>query len=248
MKTVADVRAPAFRSGRPPTLVVLGAFLGMAAILTVVAALSNHASDEVPADPALPLWLNSWFQGDSAWYKGIASIGYSYVPGQQSAIAFFPAYPMSVRVVGVLLGGNDQIAGSLIGVLSGAASAVLFTLWVWRRLPRAGAATAIAVLLVYPYAFFLYGSMYSDSLFLLTAIGSLMLLERRHYWLAGLVGAVATAGRPVGVAVAIALLVRMLEMRAEVMIADAVPAGVRDGGSAGAAAAGAAGDPEQAGA
>ena len=71
------------------------------------------------------------------------------------------------------------------------------------------------MLLLYPYAFYLYGAMYGDSLFLLTAIGSFVLLERRHYWLAGLVGALATAGRPVGVAVAVGLVVRMLEMLAE---------------------------------
>ena len=71
---------------------------------------------------------------------------------------------------------------------SGAAAAVLFAQWVWRRLPRAGAITAIAVLLQYPYAFFLYGAMYSDSLFIFTALAAFMLLERRHYWLAGLVG------------------------------------------------------------
>ena len=35
------------------------------------------------------------------------------------------------------------------------------------------------------------------------------------YWLAGLVGALATAGRPVGLAVAVGLVVRMLEMQAE---------------------------------
>ena len=53
----------------------------------------------------------------------------------------------------------------------------MFALWVWQRLPRGGAMTAIAVLLLYPYALFLYGSMYADSLFLLTAIGALVLLE-----------------------------------------------------------------------
>jgi hypothetical protein len=68
---------------------------------------------------------------------------------------------------------------------------------------------------VYPYSFFLHGAVYSDGLFLVTAIGAFLLLERRMYWLAGMVGALATAGRPVGVAVAVGLAVRLLEMRAE---------------------------------
>ena len=57
--------------------------------------------------------------------------------------------------------------------------------------------------------------MYADSLFLLCAIGAFVLLERRWYLAAGLVGALATAGRPVGVAVAVGLVVRTLEMLAE---------------------------------
>jgi hypothetical protein len=92
---------------------------------------------------------------------------------------------------------------------------LLFAWWVRPRLPRAHALTAIAVLLVYPYAFFLHGAVYSDGLFLVTAIGAFLLVERRMYWLAGVVGALATAGRPVGIAVAVGLVVRVLEIRAE---------------------------------
>ena len=212
---VPDVRSAASTSGRAPLWWVLGAFAVIALILTGVVTIGSHISG--PSLPYLdgPSWLDGWSEGDSGWYYGIATYGYFYNPGQQSSIAFFPSYPLTVRGLGDLIGGDYQIAGSLLGVLFGAAAAVLFAQWVWRRLPRGGAVTAIAILLLYPYAFFLYGAMYSDSMFILTAIGSFMLLERRHYWLAGLVGALATAGRPVGVAVAVGLVVRMLEMRAE---------------------------------
>jgi hypothetical protein len=201
--------------GRVPVLAVLGVFAAIAAVLTVIVTIGESVTG--PKLPYLdgPVWLDGWSEGDSGWYYGIATSGYFYNPGQQSSIAFFPTYPLTVRGLGELIGGDFQVAGSLIGVLAGAAAAVLFACWVWRRLPQAGAITAIAVLLLYPYAFFLYGAMYSDSLFLLTAIGAFLLLERRQYWLAGLVGALATAGRPVGVAVAIGLTVRMLEMLAE---------------------------------
>ncbi len=222
---VPDVGSAASTSGRPPVWWVLGAFAVIAAILTGVVTLGIHIAG--PSLPYLdgPIWLDGWSEGDSGWYYGIATSGYFYNPGQQSSIAFFPSYPLTVRGLGDLIGGDYQIAGSLLGVLFGAAAAVLFAYWVWRRLPRGGAVTAIAILLLYPYAFFLYGAMYSDSMFILTAIGSFLLLERRHYWLAGLVGALATAGRPVGVAVAVGLVVRMLEMRAEarVVSSPAVP-------------------------
>ena len=210
-----DVCTPAaVASGRPPIVAVMAAFAAMTVAMTGVATLASQFVIRTVPVLTGPGWLDAWFQMDSGWYYLIATDGYFYNPGQQSSIAFFPTYPMAVRGLGSIIG-DDQIAGSLIGVLAGLASALLFTIWVWRRLPRAGAVTAIAVLLLYPYAFYLYGAMYGESLFILTAIGSFMLLERRHYWLAGLVGALACAGRPVGVAVAVGLVVRMLEMRAD---------------------------------
>ncbi|GAA2726699.1 hypothetical protein CAE01nite_22930 [Cellulomonas aerilata] len=192
---------------------VLGVFALMTALLSTVVAFASRTVTRT--DPVLqgPAWLDGWFQYDAGWYHAIATSGYFYVPGQQSSIAFFPTYPLTVRGLGGLLD-DYQVAGSVIGVASGAASVLLFGAWVWRRLPRRSAVTAIAVLMLYPYAFFLYGAMYADSLFVLTAIGAFLLLERRLYWLAGLVGALATAGRPVGVAVAVGLVVRALELRA----------------------------------
>jgi len=186
----------------------------MSVALTVVVGVASQTRLRGGAILQGPAWLDGWFQFDAGWYYDIAAHGYSYVPGHQSSIAFFPTYPMAVRALGALLG-DYQVAGSVIGVASGAGAVLLFGVWVWRRLPRAGALTAIAIVMVYPYAFFLYGAMYADSLFLLTALGAFLLLERRMYWLAGLVGALATADRPVGIAVTIGLVVRMLELRAQ---------------------------------
>ncbi|MET0864534.1 MAG: hypothetical protein ABWZ98_09400 [Nakamurella sp.] len=211
---VSRVEAPASASTRPPYLAITATFAGICAALTVVVAwVSSSVARDVPALTG-PAWLDGWFQMDSGWYFLIADSGYSYLPGQMSPIAFFPEYPLAVRAVGAVIG-DYQVAGSLIGVLCGLATVLLFASWVWHRLPRAAALTAVAVLMLYPYALYLYGSMYADSLFILTAVGAFVLLEHRLYWLAGLAGALATAGRPVGVAVAIGLVVRMLEMRAE---------------------------------
>jgi hypothetical protein len=144
----------------------------------------------------------------------IAESGYFYTPGRQSSVAFFPVFPMLLRGFGAAVG-DVRIGGWLLGVLAGGLSVLLFACWVRTRLPRPAALTAVAVLVVYPYSFFLHGAVYSDGLFLVTAIGAFLLLEQRMYWLAGVAGALATAGRPVGVAVAVGLAVQLLEMRAE---------------------------------
>ena len=202
------------RVSRPPVAGVLGAYAVVMVVCTAVAMLgAGRNPDRVHADGRA--WIDAWLVGDGGWYQAIATGGYFYEPGRQSSIAFFPTYPMTVRGAGLALGGDFRLAGWLVAVLAGAAAVVAFTVWVWPRLPRPAALTAVALLLLYPYSFFLYGALYSDSMFLLLAIAAFLLVETRHYWTAGLIGALATAGRPVGVAVAAGLVVRTLEQLAE---------------------------------
>jgi hypothetical protein len=195
----------------------LGAFVLVAAFLSVLGWSTVGVVDGRTEFAQLdgPGWLDAWFQGDSAWYHRIAEEGYSYIPGQQSPIAFFPAYPLLVHGLGRVLGGDFSTAASLLTLVCGAGAVMLFADWVRSRVEPRAAVVAVAVLVLYPYSFFLYGSGYSDALFLLTALGSFALLERRHYVLAGLVGALATAGRPIGIAVAVGLVVRAVEMIAQ---------------------------------
>jgi hypothetical protein len=199
-----------------PWKLVTAAFLVVAAVLTAVVAITNpyRRSPDVNATLTGPSWLDGWFHYDAGWYLQIATEGYDYVPGQQSSIAFFPVYPLTMRALGTLIG-DVQVAGTLLGALAGLATVLVFGRWAWDRLPRRAAVFAIAVLLVYPYAMFLYGAIYADSMFMLCTIGAFLLVDRRWFVAAGLVGALATAGRPVGTAVAVGLVVRTLEILAQ---------------------------------
>ncbi|MCW2508542.1 MAG: putative lipoprotein [Modestobacter sp.] len=196
-------------------LIAVGAFVAMVALTSLLAwsVFREVGSTFAPLDG--PAWLDAWFHGDSGWYYAIAEDGYSYVPGVQSSIAFFPAYPLLVHAVGLLLGDDWTTAAGLVTLVSAAGAVALFADWVRSRVSPRTAVVAVALLLLYPYSFFLYGSGYSDALFLLTALGSFALLERRHFLLAGLVGILATGGRPVGIAVLVGLVVRAVEMIAE---------------------------------
>ncbi|PZA19291.1 hypothetical protein DMO24_21515 [Modestobacter versicolor] len=216
-------------------LVAVGAFAVMVLLTSVIAWVAFHSYSPEPDFPFLdgPGWLDAWFHGDSGWYYGIAADGYWYDPGSQSPIAFFPAYPLVVYGVGQLLGEDWSTAAGLVTLASAAAMVALFAAWVRTRLPARTAVVAVVLLLVYPYSFFLYGTGYSDALFMLSALGSFALLERRHYVLAGLVGILATGGRPVGIAVLVGLVVRAVEMIAEERAARAErPLVLATGGSA----------------
>ena len=79
------------------------------------------------------------------------------------------------------------------------------------------------LLLLYPYGYYLYGAVYGDALFLAAALGAFLLLERDHPVLAGLAGAVATAARPVGIAVVVGLVVLALERRRALTVRPDLP-------------------------
>lgn len=209
-----DVAAP----GRAPAVWhALVAFLAVAAALfLVMGALAPHlpaASGPHLAPPFTgPSWLRGWAQWDSGWYCRIATSGYSYVPNQQSSVAFFPAYPLVVAVLAVAVG-HTYMVGMVVTLAAGAAVAVLLFTWLRARLAPAAAWTALAAFLLFPYSFFLYGVVYADALFIAAVLGSFLLLEADRPLLAGLVGAVATAARPIGVVLVVALVVRALERR-----------------------------------
>jgi hypothetical protein len=120
-------------------------------------------------------------------------------------VAFFPAYP------GVLWGLHSvttisvKLLGSLVTIACGLGALLAIFKWFRDHVTDRVARVALVTLLVYPYVFYLFGAVYGDALFLLAAAGAFLLLERDHTILAGLAGAVATATRPVGIALIIGL-------------------------------------------
>jgi hypothetical protein len=195
----------------------VAAFVGIAVVLYLVVALLSPEVP-VPPHPALappfsgPSWLRGWAQWDSGWYYRIAHGGYSFAGRHQSTVAFFPVYPLLMRSVAVLLP-NVWVAGILVTFLAGATLAGLLLTWLRQRMSPAAAWTSLAVFLLYPYAFYVYGVVYADAVFIAAVVAAFLLLEADRPVLAGLVGALATAARPVGIVLVAALAVRALERR-----------------------------------
>lgn len=200
--------------GDVPIRTVIGAFAVALLVCTALATWGASRGHPTTVFNLGPPWLDAWIRYDAGWYTHIAAYGYEYLPGQQSSVAFFPAYPLAVRGISAVTGHLNWI-GPLVTMTSGLTAVVLIRQWCLQWLsPRAVTITLAAVLL-YPYAVFIYGAMYADALFLVSAVGAFVCVERRWYAVAGLLGAVATAGRPVGVAVAVGLVVRVIEHLAQ---------------------------------
>jgi hypothetical protein len=161
-----------------------------------------------------PRFLAGWARFDSGWYESIAHRGY-FFQGKtaQSSVAFFPLYPLLTRWLSQAFGGDTSVWGVLITLLSGFGAAMLFWRWVSARLEPAAARAAFAVLAVWPFALYLYGAVYADALFVFLVLAAFSCLESDRVAVAALFGALATATRPVGIAVVIGLVARMLERR-----------------------------------
>lgn len=162
--------------------------------------------------PVLEAWpfLDMWVRWDAGWYEQIAARGYTFSPTAQSAAAYFPVYPLLMRAV-MGLGPNVFVAGILVTWAAGLGAALVFSRWVTRVRPDA-ASLATWLLLLWPFAFFLYGAVYSDATFLLLVTAAFLLLEKKQPLAAGVVGALAAATRPIAPAVVIGLVVRQLEL------------------------------------
>jgi hypothetical protein len=191
-------------------LVVLAAALLCTLAMAGLAA--RHAGFAHPG-PFAAL-LDGWVGWDSQWYLQIARDGYFYRPGEQSSVAYFPLYPLAMRGL-MALGLAPFVAGALISLASGVGAVLVFTRWAQTRAAPEAARDGGLLLALYPFAFFLYGVVYGDSLFLLLVVSSFLLLERGQLVAAVLVAAFATAARPVAPALVVGLLARRLEWKRE---------------------------------
>jgi hypothetical protein len=195
------------------------AYLVVAAVLVAIVAGSVHLLGRWSGYPVAPLhfpgsWLlEGWVRWDGNWYRDIVTNGYeSHGPNAQANLAYFPGYPLAMWPIARLLG-DSALAGIVATFASGLLAAVAFQRWARARLDPFTTRVAIGLLLLYPYAWYLYGAVYADALFLVLALGAFLLLEGGHPVLAGLVGAMASATRPVGIAVAIGLVLVTIERR-----------------------------------
>ena len=147
--------------------------------------------------------MNLPVRWDAGWYLRIVTDGYTFEPhdpGGQQSIVYFPAYPMLVRVVGRLLGGqltSFVLAGVVVSLT--AFFAALLYLYEFARdaLDEDEARYALWLIAAYPFALF-FGAIYTESLFLLGAVAAFCHFTRRQFWLAGAWGLLVGLTRPPG--------------------------------------------------
>jgi hypothetical protein len=148
-------------------------------------------------------WAVAFASWDGHWYARIADEGYTYIPGKESPVGFFPLYPLAAAGVHWLTGLDVWLALLIVSHVCLAAAFVVAGAYV--RLRHAGAPEALAdyVLLalgLFPPTLF-FRMAYSESLFLLLTLLALFGMERRWPILVlGLLIGLSTAVRLTGLA------------------------------------------------
>lgn len=153
---------------------------------------------------------------DSGWYWDIATHGYYFRPDGPSSIAFFPLYPMLMRLAAAPFGGGDRatwIAGILVSLLAYVGALVaLHRLAMRLSGSREAARRTVLLVVVFPWSLFMT-RVYSESVFLLTSVLAISAAYDRRWWYAGVWGALATLTRPNGILIALPLVILAMSDR-----------------------------------
>ncbi len=188
--------SPALRQ----TILLFGATRLLFVLVTYVGYVLFNAGSYSLASVGMGNLLLSWDHWDARWYLGIAQYGY-YKP-DLTLSAFFPLYPLIVKLVALPLVGLGSVGFYVAGLLV-ANVAFFFALWALRVLaerecgPEAAARAAV-YLALFPTALYFFAP-YNESLFLFLTISCFLALRRARWWLAGTLGLLAMLTRSEGI-------------------------------------------------
>jgi Gpi18-like mannosyltransferase len=140
-------------------------------------------------------FFTSWNHWDAENYVRIARFGYQ----TPYDVAFFPLFPLLIRVIALLLGGRGYLT---IGILLSNGALLGAMILLYQLAVESGgeqvARRTLLYLCIFPTAFFFFAA-YNESLFLLLTIAVFLAVRRQRWWLAGLCGLLAAMTRSAGV-------------------------------------------------
>lgn len=141
--------------------------------------------------PTFGSHLATW---DAAHYLYLSEVGYKAgVP----SCAFYPLWPLAVRLSSALTGGSHLIAGLVLANVFSLVGFVLFFHMAVERFGRPTAKLSVLCLLAYPGSLF-YQFIYSEGLFLLLVMLLWLALEHKRYGVAAAAAFLLPISRAVG--------------------------------------------------
>lgn len=156
----------------------------------------------------------SWANFDGEHYLSISIFGYKSLEQ-----AFFPLYPGVISIISKpisldfpSLTINSIFVGLLISNLAFLISLILLYDLIRLDFSKKIAFWVIIALLIFPTSFY-FASLYNESLFLLLSISTFYFVRKQKWWLAGILGMIASATRVFGILIFFALLIEAWQQK-----------------------------------
>ncbi len=188
---------------RRPFLLAFAIAAGMRLLLSAWAALMLALSPATGlqaqyAPVGVPLQTSGlaapWQREDALWYEKIATQGYSPTDGTS---VFPPLLPALMRLASMLTLGNVALAGLLVGSLASVVTLALLYRLAALDTGANAAFLSVVYLAIFPTAFFLY-SAFTESLFLMLALGAFWHARAGRWLLVTILAALTTLARVQG--------------------------------------------------
>jgi hypothetical protein len=166
----------------------------------------------------LPVWLVAWWavgrlvaigtalavkptvwtldRWDGRWYRMVAHGGYLLIPGRQSDPAFFPLYPIMLRILHAA-GVGWGVAGPLLSNLAFLLGLVLFHRLSRDMFSEHLARRATTYLAIFPLSY-VFSMTYPESVVLVLMLAASLAALRGRWWLAAACAGAAALARPEG--------------------------------------------------
>lgn len=193
-------REPTRSEWRAALIAVVAIFVATRVLLIISAVLVEFI---LPLDRVPEAWddrpvLASLTSFDAVYYLGIADEGYHAEPvrADHRDWVFFPAFPFVVRAASVLTVGDVAIAAVLVSNLAFVGALAALYALSRRYFDHATSIRSLVYLAIAPGAV-AFAMAYSESLFLLLAVGAFLAAERgRWVWMAALIAAASLTRLP----------------------------------------------------
>ena len=175
-----------------------------ARLLLFAAWVTAAATSDKLIDDRVQTIKEGLFAWDGTFYRAIAQDGYDGV--DQEALRFFPLYPLLARLLSPLALGREDVMLIVIANACALGAGVVLRRYVLQLGRDKGTADlAVWLLMLSPAAFVLVMG-YTEALFILVCLIAFVAAREDRWWLAAAAAFAAGATRPVGLALAVPLL------------------------------------------
>ena len=141
-------------------------------------------------------WLEIWNRWDAINYQKLAQFGYSATGEMRPLLVFYPLFPWLVRLI-AFISRDYLVSAFLVSTLASFVTAIVLLRLVELDYSKELAQRAVWFLFIFPTSYFLHIG-YTESLFLMLALGSIYSARKQRWLLAGALGALTCLTRANG--------------------------------------------------